>query len=212
MHRRYYFLMALFILLTAGLLFLPNSYSAKERDPMDLAQAINNQSRYISTDQVAARIIEKDPTLVLIDVRDTAQYRKFSLEGAYNIPLPSLLNEENQQWLTQSGTEVVFYSNGDIDAEKAWLTLFRKGYNNLYIMKGGLNAWAETILKPQAPAQTDAKDLWDQYQFRQAAGLYFRGGEVILEETPIEKKPQAAAPKVVKVAPKPQAVESEGGC
>jgi rhodanese-related sulfurtransferase len=215
MHRRYYFLIALMFLLALGLVLLPEHTNFKERQALELSQAINNDSRYVSTDQIASRIIRDDPTLLLIDVRDSASYNRFSLEGAVNIPLEQLLAKENETWFKNPASDIVFYSNGDILAEKAWLITFRKGYDNLYIMKGGLNRWAETILLAPKPKESAPREELDLYQFRMAAALYFRGGEV--EEavgSPVQSStaPEVKPKKTVKVAPSTQSLESEGGC
>lgn len=214
MNRKYYFLTALMIVLTVGLLFLPELSSRQERSPEEMLRAINRPGRYLSTDQVAARIIERDPSMLLIDVREPEDYEEYSLYGALNVPLSKLLDKENKVYTKLKSIDVVFYSNGDINAEKAWLTAFREGADNVFIMQGGLNRWMETILRPQKPAATAPAEDMELYDFRRAACLYFKGGVVEMDDAPMPAQAPAIKPvkKPVVVKPHPQEAEVEGGC
>merc|ERR1711879_332387 len=126
--------------------FLPEKKYTGELTPEKLLTAINDNSRYISSDQIAHRLIESDPSVLLIDVRDTASFKQYSLPGATNIPLDSLLSPSWAGFLDQDFVTKVFYSNGSVYAAQAWTLATRLGYKNVYILKGGLNNWVETIL------------------------------------------------------------------
>ena len=43
----------------------------------------------------------------------------------------------------------IFYSNGDMDANYALILARGLGYKNCFVMKGGLNAWYETIMNSE---------------------------------------------------------------
>jgi hypothetical protein len=48
----------------------------------DLLNEINTRTQYIAPDAVADMIVNKDPSLRLIDVRGQDEFEKFSLPGA----------------------------------------------------------------------------------------------------------------------------------
>jgi rhodanese-related sulfurtransferase len=169
--------------------------------PCQLLDIAATADKYISTDELARKMMSNDPTIVLIDLRSPADFEKFSLRGAINIPLDSALNPENEDILNQKIFTNVFYSNSSDMAAKLWIITKRLGYNNNYILQGGLNRWVETILRPKRPSETAVNTEFELYNFRRAASSYFGGGSVSVASTlgdkpnavPIKRKKKEAA-------------------
>ena len=206
MERKYTILAVLLIVLALGLVILPKKKELKETDPKVLLSAITEKSRFLSADQVTHRIIEKDPTLMLIDIRQANQFKAFALPGAINIQPESLLTAATMELLNQPGKDKVLYANSDLPAEKAWLIGTRYSINRLYILKGGLNEWYNTIIKPaDAPSTASSADL-DLLSFRNAARQYFTGAGQTSETT------SAKAPVKINVVRKAPEAKSGGGC
>lgn len=157
--------------------------------PDVLLQSFNDGVQYITTDVIADAIVQKDPSYVLIDVRSSEEYNQFHLPNAINIPLHDLLSEEWSSVLDQDIKTNVFYSIGTVKANQAWMMCTLKGYKNNYVMQGGLNMWAETIMSPQKPAQTASDDEIAKYNFRNAANAAIGGAK--LEQA----QPATTAPK-----------------
>lgn len=204
MNKAYIVLIFLLILAGAGLLLLPEREHPEEAGPRELLSDLRNPSRFISVDKVAEMLIDKDPTLILVDVRDMYDYFDFSLPGAHSIPLEEILLYEWVDSLSFEGSEVVLFSNSDIKAEQAWLLLNRSNYDNIHVMKGGLNCWFETIIQPKAPPETASDDEIDLYQFRKGASIYFTGGTAAIE--------QESGGEAVIVTRKKKTQVVEGGC
>ena len=122
----------------------PYKLSAEE-----LLNEVKEQLQFIHPDQVADMLINKDPSLQLIDVRSIAEFEKFSLPGAINIPLENLLSEDYEDYIDQDVKLNVFYSNGSTSANEAWMITRQLGYENNYVLQGGLNFWVETIMNPE---------------------------------------------------------------
>ena len=206
MERKYTILAVLLIVLALGLVILPKKKELKETDPKVLLSAITEKSRFLSADLVTHRIIEKDPTMMLIDLRPATQFKAFALPGATNIQPESLLTAETMELLNQPGKDKVLYANSDLPAEKAWLIGTRYSINRLYILKGGLNEWYNTIIKPaDAPSTASSADL-DLLSFRNAARQYFTRAGQTSETT------SAKAPVKVNVVRKAPEAKSGGGC
>ncbi|MGC8865372.1 MAG: rhodanese-like domain-containing protein [Bacteroidales bacterium] len=182
----------------------------RDADPKDILLLAVKGSQYYSTDQVADLLINHDPGLVLVDVRTPAEYEKWHIEEAVNIPVDSLLNPAWMSYLKRQGQTVVFCSNDDALAQMAWLATRRLGVTNTFVMKGGLNEWFNTIVNPPVPMAQNDKVQLALYAKRMGARQHFYGlglpGSVTQEE-----KPKEAPKKVVK----PAAVHhgaAEGGC
>ena len=131
---------------------------------------------YVHPDQVADMLIQKDPSLQLIDVRTPDEYDKFHLPGAVNIPLSDLLSAENEETINQFVKMNVFYSNGTLNANEAWMITRQLGYKNNYVLQGGLNYWAEVIMNPVPPSQTSPDEEIAKYNFRKGASQALGGG------------------------------------
>ena len=206
MNRNYLFLTILMLVLAIGTFFINKDDEFKNQiKPEALLQAITQPSRYVTTDQVAKRIIEKDPTLELIDVRLSSEYNKFTLSDAINVPLKDILTDEGQNNLGIEDMNVVFFSNDDIMADQAWVISKRLGYKNIYVLKGGLNCWIETIINPVIPDESAPGTEFDTYHFRKAASLYFTGGDNTAQ-------PSTATKAKVKVRRKKKEKAASGGC
>ncbi len=170
-------LAAALLLLAAGMFVLPGKDRPRELSPVELQQAILDTSRYVDVDMIARRIIEEDPSLMLIDVRSSDRYQEFSLPGALNIPLSEILSPDWEDYLRAPGMDKVLFSNSSLLSEQAWILLKRMNYRDIYVMKGGLNQWADVILTPEAPAPTLPDEYIARYQFRLAASRFFTGSD-----------------------------------
>ncbi|MCF6333874.1 MAG: rhodanese-like domain-containing protein [Draconibacterium sp.] len=203
MNRNYIFLTILMLVLATGTLFVNKTIKLKQVEPQQLLMEIVQPTRYVNTDLVAKMIIQNDPSLELIDVRSANEFGKFSLTNAINIPLDSLINESSLDYFGIPGTKVVFISNDDIEADQAWVLTKRLGFNSIYVMKGGLNRWMETIIQPQKPSDDSPLTAFETYEFRNGARLYFTGAKIDNEET--------GKVKVV-VRRKKKSAAASGGC
>ncbi len=178
MHRNYFILTAIMLALAFGTLFFQKHNKSQQVPPDKLLWDIIQPARYVSTDNVAKWIIEKDPSIELIDVRGAGEYKAFSLPNAINVPLDSLITPSGSEYFGIPGVRVVLFANDDILSDQAWVLLRRLGFKGNYVMKGGLNRWIETIIKPQKPPESDPKTAFELYEFRKGARLYFTGAKV----------------------------------
>lgn len=204
MNRNYIILAILFLILASGLLLLPERENYKQISPGELMRDVVQNTRYLTTDQVAQMIIEGDPTLELVDVRNEGDYFEYSLPRAINVPLDSILAEDYIGYFGIEDMNVVFFSNDDIKADQAWVIAKRMGYKSIYVMKGGLNCWIKTIIQPQSPAETASKEEFELYDFRKGASMYFTGAEI--------SAPTSDGEQAVTVKRKKKSSVAEGGC
>ncbi|MCF8231483.1 MAG: rhodanese-like domain-containing protein [Bacteroidales bacterium] len=194
MNTRYIILAILLLALGAGTMILPDKAEKEELPAERLLLDITSDTRFKEPIFVAQKIIEKDPVYTLIDVRTSDQYNEFHLPGTINIPLKEFNNPEYQGYLDREVKNNIFISNGSLKADQAWFLCRRKGYENNYVMQGGLNQWVENILRPTPPPATASKAAFEEYNRCKAASLYFGGGsmdistEVRKEELPVKRK------------------------
>jgi rhodanese-related sulfurtransferase len=200
-------LLALFIVPLGLILALvpANTTHPYKLSPEDLLEYVNSGMQYFPPDEVAHMIVSEDPSLVLIDVRSETEYENFHLPGAINIPLTSLLEDQWKAYLNQDLRYNVFYSNGTVNANQAWMLCRQLGYENNYVLQGGLNYWVETIMNPEAPAATSPDEEIAKYDFRKGASKALGGGTMV-------KSADNPAPELPKIAPRPKKQRVQGGC
>lgn len=172
-----------------------------------LLDEANSRTQFIAPETIADMIISKDPSIRLIDVRPQDEYEKYSLADAINIPLSDILSDEWTDILNQDVKMNVFYSNGTLTANEAWMITRQLGYENNYVLEGGLNYWFDNILNPQAPSSTSPDEEFAKYDFRKSAAMALGGGGVAPAEGNSGSKP--ALPGIV---PKPAKKKVAGGC
>lgn len=174
----------------------------------DLLIEVTEGRQFMSPDEIAQMLIDKDPSLQLIDVRSKDQFEKFSLPNAINIPLESLLSAEFEEVLNQDVKLNIFYSNSSNEANQAWMITRQLGYKNNYVLQGGLNYWASTIMNPEKPAEGSPNEEIAKYNFRMGASQALGGGS----------EAAAASPATNSSAPKPVIQKTKkkkgasGGC
>ena len=167
----------------------------------------NTRTQYIAPETVADMIIKKDPSFRLIDVRSQDDFEKFSLPGAINIPVSDLLSDKYADILNQDVKMNIFYSNGTITANEAWMVTRQLGYKNNFVLEGGLNYWFDAILSPKKPATTSPDEEFAKYDFRVSAGKAL-GGALTVQSN--QNQGSSSAKPALQAGPKKK--KASGGC
>jgi len=206
-----HYLSLVLMILALVIAFVPeNTTRPYKLTAEQLLTEIRTGTQFISPDEVADKIIQKDPSIQLIDVRNPREFDQFSLPGAINIPLQDILSENWVDVLNQGTKMNIFYSNGSTEANEAWLLTRQLGYQNNYVLQGGLNYWMETVLNPSKPGTIGSNDEIARYDFRKAASMALGGGNVSAIAPAVSSgKAPAQKPGVVPVKKKKKAA---GGC
>ena len=195
------------VILVLGFITSSNFEKRVAINPEELLKNALNSERYISTDDLADRIINQDPSLVLIDVRDSMSFKRYSLTEAMNIPLKEILNEESKIYLNQNRFDVVLFSNDNLYADQAWMLCNRLGYKNLHVLEGGINTWFHTIINPPKPTEEMPDEAFKLYDVRKGASMYFG-----VEYPKKLIQPKKLLPKKVITVKKKKKMPIEGGC
>ena len=173
----------------------------------ELLNEAKTRTQYVTPETVADMIVKKDPTLRLIDVRSQDEFEKFSLPGSINVPIADLLSDQYTDILNQDVKMNVFYSNGSLTANEAWMVTRQLGFKNNYVLEGGLNYWFDVILNPKKPESTNSDEEFAKYDFRKSPGSALGGGGIV--ESSAASSPPSEKLAVMPIAKKKKA---SGGC
>ena len=196
------------LILGTILAFSPIEIQSKNNINFDeLAQAINNRTDHITAEQLGQLIIDKDPDFQVIDLRDEAEYNKFHIPSAINLPLPTLFTSDNLEYIDPYKL-VVLYTNGGTHAAQAWVLLQQMGYINTTVLLGGLNYWVDVYTNPTPPEGVYADSELFDYQFKVSAGNHFMGNVEASGTT--QEAPEPVKIKIPKRRKRPKAADE--GC
>ncbi|MBD3225971.1 MAG: hypothetical protein GF313_14685 [Caldithrix sp.] len=173
-----------------------------------LIEELHNKQVYIQPDQLAHWIINDDPGYQILDIRNTEDYSQYHIPGNVHLPFEKLAKEKLEGLLNPYKITVLA-SNGNSKAAQAWVLLRQMGFENVYILRGGVNYWVDVFNSPQKPDATAANDEIFRYQFRKSAGDVMMGKQVV--EQPQEKA-EVEAPEPIKRIRRPQKKSFDEGC
>ncbi|MGE5383823.1 MAG: rhodanese-like domain-containing protein [Omnitrophica WOR_2 bacterium] len=211
MNRNYIILAAIAIVLAIGILLMGNN--EPQGNKAGTAEDVSiRQSRFVSVDQVTNRLIQEDPSIVLIDVRPSEQFKKFAIPGALNIPLDSLLTPSSLEFFSRKGMDKVLYSNADIWSNHAWLMLQKHKITSIFVLQGGANEWYSSILQSKEPPATAPIESQNTYSFHQAAYQHFYGSPLASTANGQLNTSTPKPSKSVQVIRQQPSASSGGGC
>lgn len=108
-------------------------------------QRLANREVQISPAELVATTYDDALRLILLDLRDEADYNQFHLREARLVgaaDLPELAKELRDE---PANSVVVLMSNDETAATEAWKQLRSDSVRNLYILEGGINGWLQTF-------------------------------------------------------------------
>ena len=172
---------------------------AAEKQPL-----LDTRAVYIPPAELSDAYFNPIMNLIMLDVRDEADYNLYHIQDARRVDLedlPELIPELQNE---PDGTVVVVMSNDETRATEAWKILVSKPGINAYILEGGVNNWiaqyAPNAFQP-IPNHADDELAWEM---NEALGANQPGATPTQKEAEVEYEPKI---KLQKKAP-----VGAGGC
>ncbi|WP_456407175.1 rhodanese-like domain-containing protein [Caldithrix abyssi] len=151
-------------------------------DASQLLNDLQHRNYYITPDDLAHMIINKEPGFLVVDIRSKEDFGKYHIPGSIHIPVKELLSSEDLKDLAEGNT-LILASNGNTLASQAWLILKENGFDDVFILQGGLNYWVQVFTNPARPSGFYTDDELFRYQFRKAAAPVMMGTKLVNNET-----------------------------
>ncbi len=126
----------------------------------------SSQFSKMPIDELAARLVNNDKTMQLIDVRTVEEFKEFALPNAINADYTKFLNKEWQRVFNTKGKVNLIYGADEASALKAALAAKEIGYDNIIILDGGLNNFVDNVMNFEMPSEIQNKSMIDTYRFR----------------------------------------------
>jgi uncharacterized protein len=181
---------AAMVLLAMVLFVLPERKAALLAEVADPAYQAKHPVRPMTADELAFRMIDRDPRLLVVDLRGDEARRSLPLPGAVAVPIEGLLSKEWTHVLGRRHATRVFVDEDGSRAVEGALLADRVGYDNLRVLDGGVARLRHLVLdsQPTLPPANAAEA--DTRRFRSEA-------RVVLAKMIADAKERPAPPKKV---------------
>ena len=128
-------------------------------------------AEYMTSDELAFRIIDKDADVQIIDLRSQKEFDSLALPQSARFALASLFDKDAGKLLSVKGKVNIIAANDELTAKKGYILCKELGYNNIYVLKGGLNQFKKDIIDFQPAGGQLYGETADTYKFRTKASL-----------------------------------------
>jgi rhodanese-related sulfurtransferase len=139
--------------------------------PRKVLSSIVDDKSWFTVDQVARFVASEDTSVQLIDLRSPGEFSKLNIPGSLNIPYDSFVRIA--PGTITGSTKYIFYSNGDFDANNAYVLAKGLNMKNIYVMKGGLNEWFNTVINSRFSGERITARENALFENRRKAGKIF---------------------------------------
>ncbi|UCE05638.1 MAG: YeeE/YedE family protein, partial [bacterium] len=102
-----------------------------------------NLVKYVDVQQLAEWIMDKQDNFSLIDLRSKWKFEQYHIPFAQNITSNSLANET----VPERG-KIIIYGQDETLPKGDWQILKDIGFENVYLLRGGLNEWLDKVIFP----------------------------------------------------------------
>ena len=112
---------------------------------MACSEAPSDAGSVVTVD-VAQLGVSADSEFLLVDVRDESEYEKFHIKDAVNFPTPNITRDrtspELHRFKNARGKMIIIYAFDERPGIDAGNKFAEKGYENIYLISGGIEAFA----------------------------------------------------------------------
>jgi len=102
----------------------------------------------MADDELALRILDRDSSIEIIDVREAPAFAKATLPGAVGVPLKNLFGKDSRA-LLESPTRKVLLAADEASSRQAAALARLLGAPNVVAVEGGLRGFTANILQAQ---------------------------------------------------------------
>lgn len=164
------------ILLSLGILLallpLTGSRSFTVKPQRLLSEALDEKS-WLTVDQVARFVATEDSSVMIIDLRTPEEFNILNIPGSVNIPYVQFIETAPGTITGSDNKKNILYSNGDHDANNAFIIAKGLKLKNIYVMQGGLNEWFNTVMNSRFTGDRISARENALFENRRSAGKMF---------------------------------------
>lgn len=167
----------------------PNPKSRVTVDLRHLAIDVEKEVDHVTVNELADWLIHGKMDYRLLDLRSVREYEEYHIPNAEHVEVGELFDHH-----LRKNEKIILYSDGGIHSAQAWFLLKAQGYPGVYLLRGGLEEWKDSVLFPRIPEHPSNDEL-AAFEKAKYVSRYF-GGEPQSGGVIQEAKRTIAAPKL----------------
>jgi rhodanese-related sulfurtransferase len=140
------------MLLGVVFVFLPSRQAHLTEKVQSASYGVSHIVKTMSPDELAYRIIDKENSVQVVDMRLPEQFSALALPSSVNVQVKDLFGKELTPILSDRRVVKVVIGQSDKESQTAALLLQELGYENIAMLQGGLENFQKTILIPKSEA------------------------------------------------------------
>ena len=140
------------IMLGIVFIFMPSRQARLTEKVQGASYGASHSVKIMSSDELAYRIIDKESSVQVVDIRMPEQFATLALPGSVNMQVKDLFGKELTPILSDRRVVKVVIGQNDKESQTAALLLKELGYENVAMLQGGLENFQKTILTPKLEA------------------------------------------------------------
>ncbi len=193
------------IVIVLGLIFIKQPGKNYLITESEMLEELLTYKQTIGPDKVVDILFQKDSLYRFIDLRSTPDFINGHIEGAVNIPVSHILDEEYENILNQDEKINILYYSDHCGACGPWMILRQLGYKNNKVLLGGYDYVSKHILKNYSPLSGNYKNEKPNYNFSKVINETAGSGGIMVNTSNTK-------PKNLPVKKKKKEAEESGGC
>jgi rhodanese-related sulfurtransferase len=120
----------------------------------ELGMIVDARVDHVTAQELADRLIQGQTDQRILDLREPTSYAEYHIPTAENVVLGDLVD-----YPLYRNEQIVLYSDGGIHSAQAWFLLRAQGFQGVYMLLGGLDAWKDEVLFPSLPTEADPEEI-----------------------------------------------------
>ncbi|MCK9280042.1 MAG: YeeE/YedE family protein [Melioribacteraceae bacterium] len=184
----YYAVVSILFVMGLSAFLLPSNQESV-LDKANNPEIVNSiDVNYITSDELAFRLIDNDNNLQIIDFRPSKEFNEMSLPKSIPMTFKELFGKDAVKTIAVKKKLTVFVAADEKDEKKASIIASELGFENVRILKGGMSTFKAEILDFKAPTEVKTNQEKDTARFRAKATVEV--AELIKnnKKAPVEKK------------------------
>jgi rhodanese-related sulfurtransferase len=137
------------LILGVVFVFLPSRQTYFMDKVTQASYIASHNIKIMTPDDLAFRIIDRENSVQIVDMRSAQQFAALALPGAVNVQMKDLFGKDLLPILSDRRVVKVVIGRDENDSRTAALLLQELGYENINMLQGGLENFSQTILTPK---------------------------------------------------------------
>jgi rhodanese-related sulfurtransferase len=165
-YKQYYGTIGLAVFIAFLLIFVPDWNTKILNNANEYAVEKVNEINFFTPDELAYKLLHNYTDIEIIDLRSAEKFKKDNIPSSINLPFNEITEKEWYDYIRKNQKTLVFYSDNDEQAKKAYFVAKQFGHDYNAVLEGGFNKFNRTIMHFTPADITDLNSIQGQWNLR----------------------------------------------